>query len=177
MILEIVSLVLLTPFLLIFEWLSFIVSLIKNFLIYFFKQNLTIKILFISTILQVIFSIKPWLSYKVNFVGDVETLYISTKVNLHLISTSMLLLLMVSMIKNNFIVKLFVFFESILFVYFSFLMIFPKPYLTDFQNSNDYTFTNSVYGYGISITTNLLISIYLMKNNPQKVEDLNVSTS
>ena len=159
---DIITFILLLPLLVLRGW--FILTI--NFIYYLFHswKNLIFlyKLTFILCVLQIYFSIKPWIEYDIMFTEYIDRVNVSTKINLYLIILSFISFYYCIFSKNIYRYKIIILSQFISFSLFTAGVIFPKPILLDFLNKTDYYFNNSIIYYGIVcfLTTILSIRLY-----------------
>jgi hypothetical protein len=117
------------------------------------------KLTFIFSILQIYFSIKPWIEYDVMFTENIDKINVSSKINLYLIILSLISFYFSIFSKNIYRYKIFIISQFISFTLFVAGVLFPNPILLDFLNKNDYYFNNAIIYYGISCFLTSILSI------------------
>lgn len=147
------------PFLIIKSWLILCIDILTQFLKYWKTLNFLFKLSIIFSVLQIIYSIRPWIEYEVMFTENIDRVSVSTKINLYLILLSFLSLFSVTTMKNIIRFKFFLVSETIILVLFLIGIIFPRPILHDFINESDYFFNKSIYIFGISNIITFFLSI------------------
>lgn len=70
---------------LIFGWFKVLLRGLSRLGMHFSSLSLVEKALFVFLFLQMFFSLRPWLVYKINFTGEAETIRVSAKLNLYFV--------------------------------------------------------------------------------------------
>ena len=158
---DIITFIILLPLLVLRAW--FILTI--NFIYYLYHSWKSLiflyKLTFIFSILQIYFSIKPWIEYDVKFTEYIDKISVSSKINLYLIILSLVSFYFSIFSKNIYRYKIFIISQFISFSLFIAGILFPNPILLDFLNKNDYYFNNTIIFYGISSFLTSILSIRL----------------
>ncbi len=158
---DLVTFILLLPLLVLRAW--FILTI--NFIYYLYHSWKSLiflyKLTFIFSVLQIYFSIKPWIEYDVMFTENIDKISVSSKINLYLIILSFITFYFSIFSKNIYRYKIIIISQFISLSLFIAGVIFPKPILLDFLNKNDYYFNNAIIFYGVSCFLTSILSIRL----------------
>ncbi len=128
-------------------------------------------------ILQIVFSIKPWINYDISFTEKIENISVSSKINLYLFFLEIIHLYIILFFTKYKGIRSILIAQFLIFLLFNIAIFFPNPIITDIINKNDYSLNSSVYFFGFWSYSNFLISIRIFIKYDQKVDDLNVTAS
>jgi hypothetical protein len=169
--------VLMLPFWVVRSWFFLLLKFLNSIYSYWLQLDLIYKVSLFFLILQIIFSIKPWINYDITFTEKIETISVSSKINLYLFLLEIIHLYIILFFTKFKGIKTILLVQFLIFLLFNISIFFPNPIVTDIINKNDYNLNSSIYLFGLCSYINFIISIRLFIKYDQKVDDLNVTAS
>jgi hypothetical protein len=158
--------------LLIWGWIRVILRFWFIAFQFIFQKKFIFIILFFTTLLQFLSSARPWIEYTVDFVGNPETVYVSSKTNLYIILPSFINFLLINFYYTKKTNQIFLALQIfVLALYFAGLN-WPSVFITDFQNPEDFQFRLVMIFFGIISGVNLLLSFWLTRAGRETTESV-----
>jgi len=169
--------ILMLPFWVIQSWFYLFLKFLNSIYTFWLRLDFLYKGSLFFLILQITFSVKPWINYDISFTEKIETISVSSKINLYLFFLEIVHLYIILFFTKFRGIKIIMLVQFLIFILFNIGIFFPNPIITDIINKNDYSLNSSVYFFGFWCYVNFIISIRLFINYDQKVDDLNVTAS
>jgi hypothetical protein len=169
--------ILMLPFWVIQSWFFLFLKFVNSIYSFWLRLDFLYKGSLFFLILQITFSVKPWINYDISFTEKIETISVSSKINLYLFFLEIVHLYIILFFTKFRGIKIILLVQFLIFILFNIGIFFPNPIITDIINKNDYSLNSSVYFFGFWCYINFIISIRLFIKYDQKVDDLNVTAS
>jgi hypothetical protein len=169
--------ILMLPIWVLRSWFYLLLKFLSSIYSFWLQLDFLYKGSLFFLILQIAFSIKPWISYDITFTEKTENISISSKINLYLFFLEIVHLYIILFLSKYRGIKSILLVQFLIFFLFNISILFPNPIITDIINKNDYSLNSSVYLFGLWSYVNFMISIRLFIKFDQKVDDLNVTAS
>jgi len=169
--------ILMLPFWVIQSWFYLFLKFLNSIYTFWLRLDFLYKGSLFFLILQITFSVKPWINYDISFTEKIETISVSSKINLYLFFLEIVHLYIILFFTKFRGIKIIMLVQFLIFILFNIGIFFPNPIITDIINKNDYNLNSSMYFFGFWCYINFIISIRLFIKYDQKVDDLNVTAS
>ena len=159
------------------SWFLLLLKFFRSMYSFWLKLDFLYKGSLFFLILQIAFSIKPWINYDISFTEKIENISVSSKINLYLFFLEIIHLYIILFFTKYKGIRSILIAQFLIFLLFNLSIFFPNPIITDIINKNDYSLSSTVYFFGICSYINFLISVRLFIKYDQKVDDLKVTAS
>ena len=130
---------------LIFGWFKVLLRGLSRLGMYWSSLGRVEKALFVFLFLQMFFSLRPWLVYKINFTGEAETVKVSAKLNLYSVILSVSAFFISAFYHEKWKKTILGIFQGLNVLLFSAGLLFPSKIFSDFIEKSDYGFSPNLY--------------------------------
>lgn len=149
---------LLIPILILRSWATLLVDGIAWIFSSWKKREFLFKLGILTGCMEIILSVRPWLSYTVQFLESPEIIQVSGKLNLPFFLLSLVSLYCITISESRHAFKIHLATQGLVFVLFLASFFFPNPVLHDFINQVDYRLTLNFYLFGIASFISLTLA-------------------
>ncbi len=130
---------------LIFGWFKVLLRGLSRLWMHWSSLSTVEKALFLFLFLQMFFSLRPWLVYKINFTGEAETVRVSAKLNLYFVILSVGAFCISAFYHEKWKKMILGIFQGLNVLLFSAGFLFPSKIFSDFMQRTDYGFSPNLY--------------------------------
>lgn len=143
-------------------WFFVFIRLFRATWTFFYNNRLIQNLVFFGLLFQFLWSIFPWMEYRVNFAGTTELIRVSVRMNLYFILLTFASFLFVGLLSIPHSRKVYFGIQLIIGGFYLSGLLNPLQFFVDFKKINDVQMNGNGKLFGVFCLYNFVLSIVLL---------------